>query len=111
MADSAVSVPEGELPLDGQIVGIAIEGSVSVALANVNGEYFAFQEICTHEECSLSEGYLEDHRVVCSCHGGTFDVRDGEAVDGPVYVPLTVYPVTRSGSDVTIHTDQGRRPD
>jgi 3-phenylpropionate/trans-cinnamate dioxygenase ferredoxin component len=108
MSELTAQVPAEDLPTAGQITPVHVDGR-SIAVVNVAEEYFAVDGVCTHEECALADGYLEGYNIVCSCHGGTFDVRDGEPIAGPVYVPLTVYPVTSTGDTVTIHIDQGHR--
>ncbi len=96
-------------PEPGHIVAVTTAGR-RVAVANVDGELFAFQDECTHEECPLSDGDLEGHLVVCICHGGTFDVRTGEPVEGPVYVPLKTFAVVRTGEVTSIDLDGDGSP-
>jgi nitrite reductase/ring-hydroxylating ferredoxin subunit len=48
-----------------------------IAVANVGGTYYAFDDTCTHEQCSLAEGDLAGTTVTCMCHGAEFDVRTG----------------------------------
>ena len=43
----------------------------AIAVANVDGEYFAFNDTCTHQGCSLSGGTLDGTSVTCPCHGST----------------------------------------
>ena len=54
-----------------------------VALCNVEGEFHAFEDMCTHAFAYLSEGGLVDDRIKCPLHGATFDVRTGEAKSLP----------------------------
>ncbi len=44
---------------------------------------FAIHDRCSHRGCSLSEGSLEGHEVVCGCHGSRFDLRNGAVLGGP----------------------------
>ena len=48
-----------------------------IAVANVGGTFYAFDDTCTHEGCSLAEGELEETTVTCHCHGSRFDVTNG----------------------------------
>jgi nitrite reductase/ring-hydroxylating ferredoxin subunit len=59
-------------------VRIVLDG-IPVAVFNVSGEYFAIGDTCTHEESSLSEGYIEDDIVECPKHGAMFHIPTGEA--------------------------------
>jgi nitrite reductase/ring-hydroxylating ferredoxin subunit len=63
-----------------------------IAVANVNGTYYAFDDTCTHEQCSLAEGeMLAGTTVTCFCHGSQFDVRTGEVRAPPATEPVRVY--------------------
>jgi nitrite reductase/ring-hydroxylating ferredoxin subunit len=59
-----------------------------VAVANVGGTFYAFDDTCTHEGCSLAEGELEDTIVTCGCHGSQFDVTNGALLRGPAQEPV-----------------------
>jgi 3-phenylpropionate/trans-cinnamate dioxygenase ferredoxin subunit len=73
-----------------------------ITLANVDGEYFAFDDVCTHEEAYLSEGELFGDTVECPMHGAAFNVRTGAVESFPATVPLQTYPVRLDGDDVQI---------
>lgn len=73
-----------------------------IAVANVDGEYFAFDDTCTHQGCSLSTGSLNGTNVTCPCHGSTFDVTSGEVVNGPASRPVMPYTVTVDGEEIQI---------
>jgi 3-phenylpropionate/trans-cinnamate dioxygenase ferredoxin subunit len=66
-------------------------GSRQVAIANVEGDLHAFDDVCTHQQCSLAEGELDGTVIECPCHGSQFDVITGEAVNGPAVDPVDVF--------------------
>ena len=68
-------------------------GERQVAIANVDGDLHAFDDLCTHQQCSLAEGDLDATTVECPCHGSQFDVTTGEAVNGPATDPVDVFEV------------------
>ena len=68
-------------------------GGKTVVLANVGGDLFAIDDECTHEACSLSDGYLDGDVLECICHGSTFNVRTGEVLQGPAEEPAPTYAV------------------
>jgi 3-phenylpropionate/trans-cinnamate dioxygenase ferredoxin subunit len=70
-----------------------------IAVANVDGVFYAFDDTCTHEQCSLAEGDLEGTKVICACHGAEFDLRTGAVLAPPAKEPLRTYPV-RVADDV-----------
>jgi nitrite reductase/ring-hydroxylating ferredoxin subunit len=59
-----------------------------VAVANVDGTFYAFDDTCTHEGCSLAEGELEETILTCGCHGSQFDVTNGALLRGPAQEPV-----------------------
>ena len=71
---------------------ITINGS-AVALFNLDGEYFAIDDLCTHLGSDLSSGWLEGDRAVCPWHLAEFSIRTGEALKAPAYEGLHSYPV------------------
>lgn len=65
-----------------------------VGIYNVDGEFFAIGDICTHQDFSLSDGELiEDHTVECALHGSRFDLRTGEALEMPATGAVPTYPI------------------
>ena len=63
----------------------------AVCVGRTAGGWVAFQDTCTHEECSLSDGELEGSVVVCPCHGSEFDLRTGDVLCPPALDPLPIY--------------------
>ena len=70
-----------------------IAGDREIALYNVDGELYATDDICSHEEASLSDGELIGHVVECPLHGARFDVRTGKPLSLPAVVPVETFPV------------------
>ena len=68
-----------------------------VAVYNVDGNYFATQEECTHAEGPLSEGWLEGSKIICPWHDSCFDVTNGSVLCGPADESLKTYCVHISG--------------
>lgn len=74
--------------------GLKIAGTCPpIAVFNVEGEYFAIDDTCSHAEYSLSEGYVDGDTVECELHFATFSVRTGEALTAPATDPVGTYPV------------------
>ncbi len=77
-------------------------GNRTVAVANVDGDLQAFDDTCTHQGCSLSEGELDGTVVECPCHGGRYDVITGEVVGGPPPEPVDVFEVVEEGGEIRV---------
>ena len=87
-----------EIPV-GTHVAFDVRGT-RIAVANVGGTYYAFDDACTHEQCSLTDdGELAGTTVTCICHGSEFDVRTGSVLAPPAAQPVKVYR-TRIENDV-----------
>lgn len=73
-----------------------------VAVATVDGTYYAFSDICTHLRCSLSEGELDGTTLTCICHGSRFDVSTGEVLRGPAKRPVEVYAIRVQADELVV---------
>jgi 3-phenylpropionate/trans-cinnamate dioxygenase ferredoxin subunit len=99
---SETSVGKASAIRPGSLAGFDVAG-VRVAVANADGRYFAFDEHCTHEQCSLvDEGVLEGTVLTCGCHGAQFDITTGEVLSPPAPDPLKVYRVRVDGDDLIV---------
>jgi len=63
----------------GEMLKVESEGKV-ILVANDNGNYFAMDDTCTHQDASLSEGTLEGSTVTCPWHGSTWDCKSGKLI-------------------------------
>ncbi len=73
-----------------------------VTVANVGGGLYAFDDTCTHEECSLADGELDGTTVTCDCHGSRFDVTSGAVLGGPAELPVRSRAVQVEGPDLLV---------
>jgi 3-phenylpropionate/trans-cinnamate dioxygenase ferredoxin subunit len=85
----------------GDIAALEV-GGTRIAIANVGGTYYAFDDTCTHEECSLADGDLSGTTVTCMCHGAEFDVRTGAVLAPPALLPVKVYRTRVEGEAIQI---------
>lgn len=79
-----------------------LEDDTVVAIFNLEGEYFATSDTCTHGQACLSEGNVRGDEIICPLHEGSFDIRTGEPVAPPCVIPLERYD-TRLGEDGYIY--------
>ena len=86
---------------DGEMISFSA-GRRAVAIANIGGELFGIDDLCSHQQCSLSEGDLDDTIVECPCHGSQFDITTGEAVVGPASEPLDVFTVREEDDELQV---------
>ncbi len=82
-------IKTADVPTNGMVL-VDVKGT-RIAVANAQGAYYAFDDECTHEQCSLAEGDLAATTVTCMCHGAEFDIRTGAVLAPPAIVPVRVY--------------------
>nr|BAK52805.1 biphenyl 2,3-dioxygenase, ferredoxin component [Janibacter sp. TYM3221]BAM76238.1 biphenyl 2,3-dioxygenase, ferredoxin component [Janibacter sp. TYM3221] len=82
-------------------------GDEPLLICNVDGEFFATQDTCSHEDWPLSEGYLDGDVVECTLHWAKFCVRTGNVKALPACEPLRTYLVKLEGDDVLVDLDSG----
>ena len=92
MSDAYLAVANAaEIP-PGGMKRVEIAGK-RVLLVNVEGQFYALDDTCSHEDASLYLGCLEGHYVKCSLHGSRFDVRTGVPLEEPAEEAVAVFPV------------------
>jgi 3-phenylpropionate/trans-cinnamate dioxygenase ferredoxin component len=88
-----VVCPVEELPPGA--VKIVHAGEISVGVYNANGELYAIEDRCSHDDGPLAEGDWEPDECVAICprHGARFDIRTGRPLSLPAYLPVETFPV------------------
>ena len=74
----------------------------AIAVCNVDGQFFAIDDLCTHDEASFGQGYLEGCEIECPRHGARFDVTTGRATALPGVVPVDTFSVRVEGDDIEL---------
>ncbi len=75
---------------DGEAISLAV-GRRMVAVVRSGDEYFAIEDICTHDGAELTGGEVEGAEIVCPRHGARFCLRTGQALSPPAYEPVQVF--------------------
>jgi len=70
-----------------------VVGGKAIALFNVDGQFHAIDDRCSHGEASLADGWLEDCEIECPLHQGRFDVTNGKATAAPCVEDVASYPI------------------
>lgn len=97
---SPVVAKDGEI-LPGSMKIVVLAG-VRVAVCNVDGAYYAVEDVCSHDDGPLGEGSLKGGELECPRHGARFDVRSGAATRMPAVVPVRTFPVKVAGGEVVV---------
>ena len=79
--------------------------NIRIALFNLNGEYYAIEDVCTHDGGPLVEGdIVNGHEVRCPRHGARFDICTGAALSMPAFEATIAYDVYIQGEDLLIES-------
>lgn len=81
---------------------VVAAGGVRVAVCNVEGTFYAVEDVCTHDDGPLGEGSLRGSELECPRHGARFCVKSGAALRMPAVVPVRVFPVKLVDGDVVV---------
>jgi 3-phenylpropionate/trans-cinnamate dioxygenase ferredoxin subunit len=109
--------------VDVDTVSILPEGSVSlvdvdgteVAVFNIGGQYYAIQDVCTHDGGTLAEGEVEGFEIECPRHGArfdlrtgkvSFDLRTGKVTAPPAYEDITIFAVRIHDDHVQVRDEK-----
>ncbi len=86
----------------GSMKKVTIDGK-EIVVTNVNGNFFACDDTCTHSGASLAEGTLDDHKIICGWHGAQFDCTTGSLAKFPATInDLKSYTVTTESNNIFI---------
>ncbi|MBN2303354.1 MAG: non-heme iron oxygenase ferredoxin subunit [Anaerolineae bacterium] len=84
---------------------VEIEG-LYIAIFNVDGTYYAIEDVCTHDDGPLAEGDLDGCEIECPRHGARFDIRTGKALSMPAVVDVRAFPVRVEGDAVQLDMEE-----
>jgi len=73
-----------------------------ILIANLNGQIYATDRICTHAEADLSTGILSEEGVTCPLHLSTFDLKTGVPQNLPAEIPLKTYNVKIEQNEIYV---------
>jgi 3-phenylpropionate/trans-cinnamate dioxygenase ferredoxin subunit len=79
---------------------------VMIAVFNLDGKFYAIEDICTHDGDVLTGGEIVGHEIVCPRHGARFDITTGEVLAEPAYEDLPTFPVRVHAGMVQVKDDR-----
>ena len=82
---ATTSLPPGE--------AVRVPADPPIAVFNVDGEFFAIDDTCTHQDASLADGWLDGCAIECPLHASCFDLRTGKPTGPPAKVAVRTHEV------------------
>ena len=95
----------GELPPGA--ARIVHDGLLSIGVYNLDGELYAVEDRCSHDDGPLCEGEVdvEAGAAVCPRHGARIDIRSGRALTLPAVLPVPTFPVRVQDGRVLVEVE------
>lgn len=79
---------------------------LQLALCNAGGEFYAVDDVCTHDGGPLDQGYLQGFNIECPRHGAKFDIRSGRVTALPAMRPISTHEVKVEGNDLLVDVEE-----
>ena len=83
-----------------------VEADEPIAVFNVDGDFYAIDDTCTHQDASLSDGWIEGCAVECPLHAACFDLRTGRPSGPPAKKPVRTHRVVVEDGLVYVHESE-----
>lgn len=77
---------------EGEHVIVDVDG-YDVAVFKIDGQFYAIEDVCTHDGAEIASGELEGDEIVCPRHGARFCVKTGQVKCAPAYEDVATFPV------------------
>ena len=100
-----VSVARADELAPGQWKSVDVDGA-QVAVFNLGGQYYAIEDVCTHDGGQLTGGSVEGAEIVCPRHGARFCIKTGAALTAPAYEAVARFPVRIEDGVVYVRDDR-----
>jgi len=86
------------------------DAATPLAVADVAGHWYAFEDACPHHACPLADGYLDGTTIECDCHGSVFDLTTGAVLRGPATAAIAVYPTAQRDGHLYVSSRPSSSP-
>jgi len=99
-----VAAVEDFMPGTCRVVATA---DLPILVVNLDGRYYAIENICTHDSAELSDGELQGEEIVCPLHGARFSVVTGAVLSPPAFENLRTFEVRVTDGWVEVNAEAG----
>jgi len=94
---------QSELPIGARVIVQTDVGEIAVF--NLNGEYYAIEDVCSHDGGELASGMCEGDEIICPRHGARFCIKNGKSLTPPAYEDIESFPVRVSAGVIQLDID------
>ncbi|MEO8038231.1 MAG: non-heme iron oxygenase ferredoxin subunit [Betaproteobacteria bacterium] len=85
---------------------VADADGTRILVFNLDGAFYAIEDVCTHDGGMLSGGGVDGDQVICPRHGARFSIRTGDALTAPAYEATARFPVKVEDGEVLVRDDR-----
>ena len=78
--------------MNGENSVIDLDGT-DVAIFKIDDEFFAIEDVCSHDGTEIASGELDGDEIICPRHGARFCIKTGAVKSAPAYEDIHSYPV------------------
>ena len=100
-----VNVIDASAMADGENVVVDVDGT-DVAVFKIEGQFYAIEDVCTHDGAEIASGELDGDEIICPRHGARFCVKTGAVKSAPAYEDVACFPVRIEQGKVQVRDDR-----
>jgi 3-phenylpropionate/trans-cinnamate dioxygenase ferredoxin subunit len=98
-----VAKPAELMPGERKIVDV---DGAQIVVFNLDGAYYAIENVCSHDGGVLTGGGVDDGEIICPRHGARFCIKTGEALTPPAFEPIATFPIRVEGNVIEVKDDR-----
>ncbi len=84
---------------------VEVDGAM-IAVFNLGGDFYAIEDVCTHDGGELACGEVDGEEIICPRHGARFNIKTGEVTAPPAYEAVSTFPVRLQNGTVQVKDDR-----
>jgi 3-phenylpropionate/trans-cinnamate dioxygenase ferredoxin component len=100
-----IDVVEETALSDGEHVVVDVDG-VDVAVFKIDGQFYAIEDVCSHDGAEIASGRLEGDEIICPRHGARFCVKTGAVKSPPAYEDIACFAVKIENKQVKVKDER-----
>lgn len=100
-----IDVIDSNALADGENVIVDVDG-IDVAVFKLDGEFYAIEDVCTHDGAEIASGILEGDEIICPRHGARFCIKTGAVKSAPAYEDIACFPIRIEHGRVQVKDDR-----
>jgi 3-phenylpropionate/trans-cinnamate dioxygenase ferredoxin subunit len=100
-----INVIQQTVLADGEHTVVDVDGT-DVAVFKLNGQFYAIEDVCTHDGAELASGKLDGDEIICPRHGARFCIKTGVVKSPPAYEDIACFPTRLENGFVQVKDDR-----